>query len=496
MAKERPEEPEKGKETRVRVQAPTTAAGALAAALRRALLKRQEAEMAVPATASKPAAARKRARALHGRLAARPPAHLAPSKHLPRSPLAPKSFPALPPIGGVELGVAAAGIRYRGRHDMMLAAFPPGTAVAGVFTSSRTRGAPVDWCRTCLETGGAGAPTARALVVNAGNANVFTGKAGMAAVEATAAGIAELAKCERSEVFVASTGVIGEPMPVAKVKSALPQLWKRKSASSSAWESAARAIMTTDTFPKGVTRRARIDDAVVTINGIAKGSGMVAPDLATMLAFIFTDANLPPHVLQTLVVLGVRDTFNAITVDSDSSTSDMLLAFATQTADHEPVRRAGDPRLRDFRLTLHDAMRELAHLVVRDGEGASKFITVTVSGAESAKAARAVALSIANSPLVKTAIAGGDANWGRIVMAIGKAGETVDRDKLAIHMCGLPVAQKGGRASAYNEAMLTEAMKEPEIEIAVDLGLGTGKATIWTCDLTAEYIAINGAYRS
>lgn len=493
MAKERPEEPEQGKETRVRTQAPTTAAGALAAALRRALLKRQEAEMTPPAP--KPAAPKRR-RAMRGRLAAKPPAHLAPSKHLPRSPLAPKGFAAMPPIEGVALGAAAAGIRYRGRHDMMLAVFPQGTAAAGVFTTSRTCGAPVTWCQSCLETKGANGPLARALVVNAGNANVFTGKAGMAAVEETAAVTADLAKCKRSDVFVASTGVIGEAMPMAKVKSALPQLWKRKSGTSSAWESAARAIMTTDTFPKGVTRRARIDDAVVTINGIAKGSGMVAPDLATMLAFIFTDAKLSPHVLQTLVVLGVRDTFNAITVDGDASTSDMVLAFATQTADHAPVKRAGDPRLRDFRVKLHDAMRELAQLVVRDGEGASKFITVTVTGAESAKAARAIALSIANSPLVKTAIAGGDANWGRIVMAVGKAGEAVDQNKLAVHICGLPVAQKGQRASAYNEAMLTHAMKAPEVEIAVDLGLGAGKATIWTCDLTHGYIEINGSYRS
>lgn len=477
----------------MRAEAPTTAAGALAAALRRALLKRQEAEISAP----QPASARKRARTAHRTpLTTKPPAHVAPSKHLPRSPLAPKSFPALPPIKGVELGVAAAGIRYRGRNDMLLAALAPGTAVAGVFTTSSTRGAPVDWCRDCFETGGARGPVARALVVNAGNANVFTGKAGMAAVEATAAGTAELAKCKRHEVFVASTGVIGELMPMGKVKTALPQLWKRKSGSSSAWESAARAIMTTDTFPKGVTRRARIDDVTVTINGIAKGSGMVAPDLATMLAFVFTDAVLPPNVLQTLVVLGVRDTFNAITVDSDSSTSDMVLAFATQAAAHEQVKRAGDPRLRDFRMKLHDVMRELAHLVVRDGEGATKFITVTVTGAESARAARAVALAIANSPLVKTAIAGGDANWGRIVMAIGKSGETVEPEKLAIRMCGLPVAQKGQRASAYDENGLTAAMKKPEIEIEIDLGLGAGKATIWTCDLTHGYIDINGSYRS
>jgi glutamate N-acetyltransferase/amino-acid N-acetyltransferase len=466
----------------------------LAAALRRALLKRQEAETAAPAPHT-PVISRKPARALRKPIATKPPANLSPSKHLPRSPLAPKSFPALPPIDGVELGVAAAGIRYRGRNDMMLAALAPGTAVAGAFTTSRICGAPVDWCRSCLEAG-AGAPRARALVVNAGNANVFTGKAGMAAVEATAAEAAELAKCKRNEVLVASTGVIGEPMPVAKLRAALPQLWKRKSGVSSAWESAARAIMTTDTFPKGVTCRARIDDATVTLNGIAKGSGMIAPDMATLLAFIFTDAALPSHVLQTLVVLALRESFNAITVDGDCSTSDMVLAFATQAASHGPVRRAGDPRLRDFRAKLQEVMRELAQLVVRDGEGASKLITVSVAGADSAKAARAVALSIANSPLVKTAIAGGDANWGRIVMAIGKAGERVDPGKLAIRLCGLPVAQKGQRASAYDEALLSQAMKEPEIDIAVDLGLGAGKATIWTCDLTHGYIDINGSYRS
>jgi glutamate N-acetyltransferase/amino-acid N-acetyltransferase len=471
---------------------PTTSAGTLAAALRRALLKRQEAEMRAPA----PSVARRREPSTRKPFNAKPPASLSPAKHLPRSPLAPKSFPAMPPIAGVEIGVAAAGIRYRGRNDMMLATFAAGTQVAGVFTTSRITGAPVEWCKTCLEQGGTRGPVARALVVNAGNANVFTGRAGREAVESTAAGIAERSRCAREQVFVASTGVIGEPLPIAKVKAVLPQLWKRKSASSTAWESAARAIMTTDTFPKGVTRRAQIEGATVTINGIAKGSGMIAPDMATLLAFLFTDATLPAPVLQTLLVLGVRDTFNAITVDGDTSTSDMVLAFATGAVSHASVQRAGDPRLREFRQKLHEVMRELAQLVVRDGEGASKFVTVSIAGAESAKMARAVALSIANSPLVKTAIAGGDANWGRVVMAIGKAREEVRPDKLTLRIGGLPVAEKGARARGYSEEKLTEAMKQPEITIEADLGLGAGRATIWTCDFTHAYIDINGAYRS
>lgn len=481
-----------GEKARRESAPPATSAGTLAAALRRALLKRQEAEMKAPA----PLTMRRRAPSARKPFTAKPPASLAPAKHLPRSPLAPKAFPVMPPIAGVEIGVAAAGIRYRGRNDMMLVAFAPGTQVAGVFTTSRIPGAPVEWCKACLEHGGARGPAARALVVNAGNANVFTGKAGREAVEATAAAIAELSRCAREQVFVASTGVIGEPLPLAKVKAALPQLWKRKSAAPMMWESAARAIMTTDTFPKGVTRRAQIDGATVTINGIAKGSGMIAPDMATLLAFLFTDATLPASVLQTLLVLGVRDTFNAITVDGDTSTSDMVLAFATGAVSHAAVQRAGDPRLREFRHRLHEVMRELAQLVVRDGEGASKFVTVSVTGAESAKMARAVALSIANSPLVKTAIAGGDANWGRLVMAIGKAREEIRPDKLALRIGGLPVAEKGERARAYSEDKLAAAMKEPEITLEADLGLGAGRATIWTCDLTHAYIDINGAYRS
>jgi glutamate N-acetyltransferase/amino-acid N-acetyltransferase len=298
-------------------------------------------------------------------------------------------------------------------------------------------------------------------------------------------------------VFLASTGVIGEPLPKGKIEAALPKLWAAKSGDSAAWDKAARAIMTTDTYPKGATRTAKIGGVPVTINGIAKGSGMIAPDLGTMLSYIFTDAALPASVLQTLLVLGVRDTFNAITVDSDTSTSDMVLLFATgQGERHEKVERAGEPRLREFRAALHDLMGDLARQVICDGEGATKLVRVQVKGAASAKAARAIALSIANSPLVKTAIAGEDANWGRVIMAVGKAGEEADRDKLTIKFGGLPVARNGGRDSHYDEAKTSAYMKGKEIAIEVHVGIGEGEALIWTCDLTHGYIDINGSYRS
>lgn len=408
------------------------------------------------------------------------------------SPLAPKSYAKLPPIGGVLLGTVAAGIKYKGRTDLLVAKMVPGTRAAGVFTTSKTASAPVEWCRTNLAEGGEG----RMLVVNSGNSNAFTGKAGVATVKATAAAAAQAGDCRQKDVFIASTGVIGQPMDpaplVAGISAAL------EGASDEKWDDAARAIMTTDTYPKLATRRVKVGDAEVTINGIAKGSGMIAPDLATMLVFIFTDAAIPAKILQTLLLLGVRDSFNAITVDSDTSTSDTVLVFATGAAMKEeaPVTRAGDPRLRDFRAALDDIMLDLAHQVVKDGEGATKFIRIAVSGAQSHQAARRIGMAIANSPLVKTAIAGEDANWGRVVMAVGKSGEAADRDKLAIRIGGIDVAKNGMAVPGYDEAPVARHMKGSDIDIEVDVGVGKSQATVWTCDLTYDYIRINADYRS
>ena len=406
------------------------------------------------------------------------------------SPLAPKTYPELPPIGGVELGAVAAGIKYKGRTDLLVAKMAEGTQVAGVFTTSKTASAPVEWCRNNIGDNGEG----RMLVVNSGNSNAFTGKAGVATVRATAAAAAQAGNCRQKDVFIASTGVIGQPMdpePVVKgIKAALA------SASGDNWDEAARAIMTTDTYPKMATRKVKIGGTEVVINGIAKGSGMIAPDLATMLVFIFTDAAIPAKILQTL--LGVRDSFNAITVDSDTSTSDTVLVFATGAAmkDEAPVARAGDPRLREFRAALDDLMLDLAHQVVKDGEGATKFIRIAVTGAQSHQAARRIAMTIANSPLVKTAIAGEDANWGRIVMAVGKSGEAADRDKLTIRIGGIDVAKNDMAVPGYDEAPVAKHMKGSDIDIDVDVGVGKSSATVWTCDLTHDYIRINADYRS
>lgn len=408
------------------------------------------------------------------------------------SPLAPKSYPVLPPVGGVLLGTAAAGIKYKGRTDLLVAQMPEGTQVAGVFTTSKTASAPVEWCRGNIADNGEG----RMLVVNSGNSNAFTGKAGVATVKATAAAAAQAGNCRQKDVFIASTGVIGQPMdpePVVKgIEVALA------SASADRWDEAARAIMTTDTYRKLATRNVKIGGCEVTINGIAKGSGMIAPDLATMLVFIFTDAAIPAKILQTLLLLGVRDSFNSITVDSDTSTSDTVLVFATGAAmkDEAPVTRAGDPRLREFRAALDGLMLDLAHQVVRDGEGATKFIRITVSGAQSFQAARRVGMAIANSPLVKTAIAGEDANWGRIVMAVGKSGEAADRDKLAIRIGGIDVARNGMAVPGYDETPVAKHMKGSDVDIEVDIGAGKSSATVWTCDLTYDYIRINADYRS
>jgi glutamate N-acetyltransferase / amino-acid N-acetyltransferase len=408
------------------------------------------------------------------------------------SPLAPAQFPDMPPIDGVRLATAAAGIRYAGRTDVLLALFDPGTAVAGVFTRSRCPSAPVDWCRARLKGGGA-----RALVVNSGNANAFTGKSGREATKLTAEIAAMAAGCKPADVFLASTGVIGEPLDAAKFDTVMDQLIA--DAETGAWHEAAKAIMTTDTFPKGAAAMARLGGTAVTICGIAKGAGMIAPDMATMLSFVFTDAAVAPKVLQTLLKQGVADTFNAVTIDGDTSTSDTLLAFATGTAAKRGVpaiASMSDPRLPAFRKAFDAVLANLAEQVARDGEGARKLVEIVVEGATSKSSARKIALSIANSPLVKTAIAGEDANWGRVVMAVGKAGEKADRDKLSIWFGGIRVAHKGERDPAYDEAEVSAAMKKPEITLKVALGLGRGRDRVLTCDLTKEYVAINGDYRS
>ena len=406
------------------------------------------------------------------------------------SPLAPKSYASVPPLAGVRLATGAAGVKYKDRTDVLLAVLAPGTQVAGVFTKSKTAFAPVEWCRAQLARGGA-----RALVVNSGNANAFTGAAGQAGTRAVAEAAAAVVGCKTSEVFLASTGVIGEPLPADKITKILGKV--AEEASASGWRAAAEAIMTTDTYPKLATTTASIDGHKVTINGIAKGSGMIAPDMATMLSFVFTDATLPANVLQECLGAAVGPSFNAITVDSDTSTSDTLLLFATgKGAKHPAIAKATDKKLMDFRRALDRLLLELALAVVKDGEGAQKLIRIDVAGAESNDAAKRIALSIANSPLVKTAIAGNDANWGRVVMAVGKSGEAADRDVLKISFGGHLVAEKGMRAAKYNEAAATKAVSGREVEIAVDLGLGKGAARVWTCDLTHGYIDINGSYRS
>ncbi len=396
----------------------------------------------------------------------------------------------MPAIDGVRLATAAAGIKYANRTDVLLVVFDKGTTVAGVFTQSKCAAAPVDWCRAALRSG-----TARALLVNSGNANAFTGKRGREAARISASLAARAVGCRPGQVFLASTGVIGEPLDPSKFAGVVEDAAAR--AKPTPWIDAARAIMTTDTYPKVATRRALLGGAGVTLNGIAKGAGMIAPDMATMLAFVATDAAIAAPALQSVLNRAVRDTFNAITVDGDTSTSDTLLAFATGRAAGAPkITEARDRRLRPFREAIDDLLRDLAHQVVRDGEGARKFVAITVSGAVSKRSARRVALSIANSPLVKTAIAGEDANWGRIVMAVGKAGEPADRDKLAIWFGDTRVAVRGERDPAYSEAVASAYMKRAEIAITVDLGIGKGRDTVWTCDLTKDYVAINADYRS
>ncbi|MDX2143143.1 MAG: bifunctional glutamate N-acetyltransferase/amino-acid acetyltransferase ArgJ [Rhodospirillaceae bacterium] len=405
------------------------------------------------------------------------------------SPLAPKTVPNPPPVAGVRFAATAAGIRYQGRNDLMVAELSPGTTVGGVFTRSLTASAPVEMCKENRKRG-----QARVLIVNAGNSNAFTGKKGVETVNQTVAAAVKTFGCQADEVFVSSTGTIGVPLPTEKIVGALPAL--KNSLSADAAGDAARAIMTTDTFPKIAARTTAVDGKRVVITGFCKGSGMIAPDMATMLAYIFTDAALDAATVQYLVASGSDKSFNCMTVDSDTSTSDTVLMFATGRAGHAPVTHPHDPRLADFKTQLYDLMIELAKLVARDGEGATKFIEVKVTGAEHDKAAHRIAMTIANSPLVKTAVAGEDANWGRIVMAVGKSGEKVDRDKLIIRIGGVDVARDGEVVPNYDETPVVAHMKGQEVVFEVDIGLGHGKATVWSCDLTHGYIDINGSYRT
>ncbi|HLP70606.1 MAG TPA: bifunctional glutamate N-acetyltransferase/amino-acid acetyltransferase ArgJ [Rhizobium sp.] len=408
------------------------------------------------------------------------------------SPLAPKSYPAMPPVRGVRMATAAAGIKYKNRTDVLLMAFDKPAAVAGVFTRSKCPSAPVDFCRENLPHG-----VAHGVVVNSGNANAFTGMKGRAATALTAKSAAAALGCAENEIYLASTGVIGEPLDATKFSGVLGDM--AKTATGDFWLEAAKAIMTTDTYPKVATRTAKIDGVNVTINGIAKGAGMIAPDMATMLSFVVTDADIAAPALQALLSAGVGPSFNSVTVDSDTSTSDTLMLFATGAAAADGqarVESADDARLGSFKAALDDLLKDLALQVVRDGEGARKMIAITVTGAENDSAAKRIGLSIANSPLVKTAVAGEDANWGRVVMAVGKSGEMADRDRLAIWFGDVRVAVNGERDPGYSEAAASAVMKEDDVAIRVDIGLGNGEASVWTCDLTKEYVAINGDYRS
>lgn len=406
---------------------------------------------------------------------------------LARSPLAPEHLPHLAPLAGVRMATAQAEIRYKNRTDLLLIELAVGTSAAGVFTRSKAPSAPVDWCRSILSQG-----SARAVVVNSGNANAFTGKRGVTAVTATAQATAQALQCQPEAVWLASTGVIGEPLPYEKIEAAMPHLVQQLNADS--WADAAAAIMTTDTFPKLATRTLTLGGKEVTIHGIAKGSGMIAPDMATMLAFVFTDAKISADLLQQMLQRSNDKSFNAITVDGDTSTSDTALLFATGKS--SVALAAGSNEAVAFEATLDQLMIELAQLVVRDGEGAQKLMTIVVTGAENDTAARRIGLAIGNSPLVKTAVAGEDANWGRVVMAVGKSGEKAERDLLRVSIGGVTIAEHGERVANYDEAPIAAHMKTREIHIAVDLGIGPGAATVYSCDLTHGYIDINADYRS
>ncbi|WP_341894001.1 bifunctional glutamate N-acetyltransferase/amino-acid acetyltransferase ArgJ [Ferrovibrio terrae] len=407
----------------------------------------------------------------------------------PVSPLAPSTYPELPAVAGARLATALSGMRYKGRDDLLLIEFAPGTTVAGLFTRSSMPGAPVEWCRKVLPNG-----AARALVVNAGIANVFTGKAGAQAVKATADGAAKALGCKANEVYLASTGVIGQILPADKIVAQMPKL--KAGLKAEGWMIAAKAIMTTDTFPKLAGATCKIDGKTVTINGFCKGSGMIAPDMATMLAFIVTDAKLPADTLQALLKAANNQSFNCLTVDGDTSTSDSVLLFATGKAGNALHAKASDKRLADFRRALAAVMSDLAQQIARDGEGAQKLVTIDVTGAKSDTSARIIARAIANSPLVKTAIAGADANWGRIIAAVGKSAEPANRDKLVIRLGGKPVTKNGMVRPDHDDAAATKHFKGRDVRIEVDVAIGKGTARVWTCDLTHGYIDINADYRS
>ncbi|WP_341909471.1 bifunctional glutamate N-acetyltransferase/amino-acid acetyltransferase ArgJ [Ferrovibrio terrae] len=407
----------------------------------------------------------------------------------PVSPLAPSTYPELPVVAGARFATALSGMRYKGREDLLLIEFAPGTTVAGLFTRSSMPGAPVEWCRKVLPNG-----AARALVVNAGIANVFTGKAGAQAVKATADGAAKTLGCKANEVYLASTGVIGQILPAEKIVAQMPKL--KAGLKAEGWMAAAKAIMTTDTFPKLAGATCKIDGKTVTINGFCKGSGMIAPDMATMLAFIVTDAKLPADTLQALLKAANNQSFNCLTVDGDTSTSDSVLLFATGKAGNALHAKASDKRLADFRRALTAVMSDLAQQIARDGEGAQKLVTIDVTGAKSDTSARIIARAIANSPLVKTAIAGADANWGRIIAAVGKSAEPANRDKLVIKLGGKPVTKNGMVRPDHDDAAATKHFKSRDVRIEVDVAVGKGTARVWTCDLTHGYIDINADYRS
>ncbi|MEO1694221.1 MAG: bifunctional glutamate N-acetyltransferase/amino-acid acetyltransferase ArgJ [Pseudomonadota bacterium] len=415
----------------------------------------------------------------------------------PVSPFAPTSPPDMPHVRGVALAAAEAGIKYQGRKDLLLVRLDEGTIAAGVTTQSKTCSAPVLWCRKQLAHG-----RARSLVVNAGNANAFTGQRGQEASARTARAAADALGCDVTDVYLASTGVIGEPLDASSFPPLLTGLARDlkpdplANSRANAWADAAAAIMTTDTFAKLAGTTVSLDGHDVAVAGIAKGSGMIAPDMATMLAFVFTDAAIAQPLLQDVIQGITQRTFNCVTVDSDTSTSDTFLVFATGASGMATITSADDPRLAAFSTALETVARDLAIQIVKDGEGISKFVTVSVSGAEDDRAAKRIALSIANSPLVKTAIAGSDANWGRVVMAVGKAGEAADRDKLAIRFGPHTVAEDGARAANYAEADVSAYMAGDNIDVHVDVGIGDGTARVWTCDLTHGYISINADYRS
>lgn len=408
---------------------------------------------------------------------------------MPVSPLAPTRWPQLPPLAGARLGCVEAGIKYQGRKDLTVIDFDEMASIAGVFTKSMCPSAPVDWCKSILATG-----KVRCIVINSGNANAFTGKKGHEAVEQTTSAAADVFNCNDNEIYLASTGVIGEPLDASGFAGYLKNA--KSGSSENGWEEAAKAIMTTDTYHKVATRQFIVDGRAYHINGIAKGSGMIAPDMATMLSFLVTDLPINNEVLQYELSRAIPKTFNSITVDSDTSTSDTVLLASTNAADKNIITDKKDKRLRKFRTSLSEILHELAMLVVRDGEGATKHVEICVEGATTSRSAKKIAMTIANSPLVKTAIAGEDANWGRIVMAVGKAGEPADRDLLSIWFGNLRVALNGERDPDYNEDAASLIMKNDYIPIRISLGIAKGRAVVWTCDLTRQYVDINADYRS